>query len=99
MLNLEANLSLPLNLKSVFFYDWGRVRVNRDNDFDRAPALNSLSLRGAGVSLAWDDGRGLSARLTWARRIGENPNPTAAGKDQDGTLVKNRIWLTAGYAL
>ena len=99
MLNLEANLSLPLNLKSVFFYDWGHVRVNRDNDFDGAPALNSLSLRGAGVSFAWDDGKGLSARLTWARRIGDNPNPTAAGKDQDGTLIKNRIWLTAGYAL
>jgi hypothetical protein len=36
---------------------------------------------------------GLNFKATLARRIGDNPNPTPAGDDQDGSLVKNRIWL------
>jgi hypothetical protein len=31
----------------------------------------------------------------WARRLGENPNPSASGLDQDGTLDKDRWWLSA----
>ncbi len=35
---------------------------------------------------------------TFARRDGDNPNPTAAGNDQDGSLKKNRFWLTASIS-
>ena len=30
--------------------------------------------------------------------MGGNPNPTAAGNDQDGSLTDNRFWLTANLA-
>jgi hypothetical protein len=38
---------------------------------------------------------GASIKATVARRIGNNPNPTTTGNDQDGSMVKNRIWLNA----
>ena len=28
-------------------------------------------------------------------RIGDNPNPSATGSDQDGTLNRSRWWLSA----
>ena len=38
-------------------------------------------------------------QLTYARRLGSNPNPITTavnqGYDQDGTLVLNRFWLSA----
>jgi hypothetical protein len=39
--------------------------------------------------------KGPDFRATWARRIGDNPNPTATGNDQDGSLISNRFWLAA----
>jgi hypothetical protein len=45
---------------------------------------------------AKDNGPGLKA--TWAHRLGDNPNPTATGNDQDGSLLKNRFWLVATLA-
>ena len=43
--------------------------------------------------------KGPDFRATWARRIGDNPNPAATGNDQDGSLVSNRFWLTASRPL
>ncbi len=97
-LNLELRQALPGNLSLTGFYDWGRVQVNHDNSFARGATLNEFSLQGAGVSLGWQGVAGVSVKATWARRIGGNPNPTAAGQDQDGTLVTNRFWLHAGLA-
>jgi hypothetical protein len=54
----------------------------------------SYSLRGSGLAVAWQASNGLNIKGTWARRIGDNPNPTATGNDQDGALQKNRLWLT-----
>ncbi len=71
------------------------VTGNRDNDYVGAAAVNSYSLKGAGLSVAWLSGFGLSLKASWARRIGANPNPTLAGNDQDGSLDKNRFWLQA----
>ncbi|MEI6802562.1 MAG: ShlB/FhaC/HecB family hemolysin secretion/activation protein [Burkholderiales bacterium] len=68
---------------------------NRDNGFAGAPALNDYALKGAGLALGWQAGNGGSVRATWARRMGDNPNPTATGNDQDGSLVTNRFWLAA----
>jgi hemolysin activation/secretion protein len=93
MVTIELRWRLPQNLILTGFYDWGSVRVNRDNTANANP--NSISLKGAGLSLAWQAGFGLNLKATWARRIGDNPNPTATGRDQDGSLDKNRIWLTA----
>ncbi len=95
MFNLELRYKLPQNLSLTGFYDWGQVTVNRNNHFTGAAALNTYSLQGAGLALAWQSGGGLNVKATLARRIGGNPNPTATGNDQDGSLSKNRFWLTA----
>ncbi len=47
------------------------------------------------MGLAWQTGFGLNVKATLVRRIGSNPNPTSTGKDQDGSLTLNRLWLIA----
>ena len=95
LLNLELLWGLPQGLTLSGFYDHGMVQVNHSNDYTGALALNSYALKGAGLALAWQGPRGTALKATWARRIGDNPNPTATGKDQDGSLVRNRFWLEA----
>ena len=92
--NLELNLRISEGLSLNGFYDWGQISINRNNSFAGAPALNTYALKGAGLGLSWQNASGTSVRATWARRIGENPNP-ANGNDHDGSLVINRFWLTA----
>jgi hemolysin activation/secretion protein len=91
--NLEARVRLPLNLAAVGFFDYGTVRINRDNDYTGAAYPNTDTLRGAGLSLAWTADFGLNVKATAARRIGRNPDPTSTGDDQDGSLITNRVWL------
>ena len=93
MLNLELRSRLPNNFNLTGFYDLGHVKVNHNNDALLDP--NNITLKGAGVTLAWQSSFGLNLKATWAHRIGNNPNPTSTGKDQDGTLQQNRIWLNA----
>lgn len=97
LVNIEARYALPHNFAVSGFYDWGHVTVNRNNDFPGAAIVNNLALKGAGAALGWS-GRDANVRLTWARRIGSNPNPTVTGLDQDGSKVRNRIWITAGIS-
>jgi hypothetical protein len=98
MVNLELRWRLIDAFTLTGFYDWGRVKVNRDNDFVGGAPLNRFSLRGGGLAAGWQGERGENLKFVWARRIGSNPNPTATGNDQDGTLVRNRFWLTAGLS-
>ena len=63
-----------------------------------ADASTPSSLRGYGLSAAWQGPLGLNAKLTWSQREGGNPKPTATGIDGDGTLLINRIWFTAGLS-
>ncbi len=102
MLNVELRWQLPEGMNLVGFYDHGRVTQNVNNSFAGAPALNSFALKGAGVALGWRYGSGLALQATYARRIGENPNPITTqvnqGADQDGTFNRDRIWLTASLA-
>ena len=98
MLNLELSTHMRWYLTPSCFYDWGRVQVNRRNDYPGSAAPNGYALQGAGLALAWAHPRGASARLTWAHRIGSNPNPDPQGNDQDGTRTLNRFWLEAAYA-
>ena len=53
---------------------------------------------GGGLALAWQWNNRASAKLTWARRAGSNPNPSATGNDQDGTLLQDRLWASASFA-
>ena len=99
MINLELRTRWPNNLSLSGFYDWGRVWVNRDNNYPGANANNERTLQGAGLALAWQPNAKVVFKATWARRIGRNPAPTATGADQDGTLQMDRFWLTASLAL
>lgn len=84
---LELRWRMQEGLALTGFYDHGRVR-NRDGS-------PSYSLQGAGLSLAWQAQDALHVSATWAHRLGSNPNPNTTGNDQDGTLTKNRLWLSA----
>jgi hemolysin activation/secretion protein len=102
MLNVELRWQLPEGVNLTGFYDHGRVTQNVRNDFAGAPALNRFALKGAGLSLGWRHGSGVSLQATYARRLGNNPNAITTdlnrGADQDGTLHRNRFWLTASVA-
>jgi hemolysin activation/secretion protein len=87
LINLEVRYKLPQNFNFVGFYDTGSIR-NYDGS-------KSYSLSGAGLTLGWQAANGLTVKGTWARRIGNNPNPMANGNDQDGSLVKDRTWVQA----
>ena len=89
--NLELRWRASGGVTLSGFYDHGRVR-NRDD----SPSFN---LQGAGLSLGWRHDSGINIRATLARRIGSNPNPTPAGKDQDGSLTLNRLWLSVSLPL
>lgn len=81
------------------FYDIGSVRTNVDNDYRGAPTLNRYSLKGGGISANWSLDKNMSVRASWARRTGRNPNANIeTGKDQDGSLVLNRVWLSASVS-
>ena len=95
LINLELRRKLPKGFNLVGFYDYGHVTLNHNNNFTGAAALNDYILQGVGLSLAWQNGNGPSLKATWAQRLGNNPNPTANGNDQDGSLFKNRFWLVA----
>jgi hemolysin activation/secretion protein len=91
--DLEGRVKLPANFNAAAFVDWGSVRINKDNDFPGAATPNTDDLKGAGVSLGWVAPFGLSAKATWAHRIGTNPDPTSTGDDQDGSHIENRVWV------
>ncbi|HLA35915.1 MAG TPA: ShlB/FhaC/HecB family hemolysin secretion/activation protein [Rhodocyclaceae bacterium] len=94
LLTVELRYRLDPRTVLTAFHDSGRVTVNR-NEFAVPPSLNNYSLRGSGVAVAWQGESGLNLKLVWARRDGGNLNPTATGNDQDGSRIKDRIWLTA----
>ncbi|MFZ9866097.1 MAG: ShlB/FhaC/HecB family hemolysin secretion/activation protein [Candidatus Limnocylindrus sp.] len=80
------------------FVDHGRVFVNKNPGFSGASPLNDLSYDGFGFGLAWAGPRSSRFSLSWARRIGANPNPrSGTGADQDGSSVLNRFWGSASF--
>ena len=95
LLNLELRYRLSRGFNVTAFYDAGQVVVNANNNGSSALALNDYGLKGAGLALAWQSEAGVNIKASWAQRIGDNPNPTATGADQDGSFVNNRFWLNA----
>lgn len=97
LLNLELRWRAPpsgvWNTSLAGFYDWGRVDMNRNSHFPGASALNSYSLSGYGLAVTSLGPEGVQLTVTLAKRIGNNPYPTATGQDQDGSLRKYRIRL------
>ncbi|WP_158235645.1 ShlB/FhaC/HecB family hemolysin secretion/activation protein [Limnohabitans sp. G3-2] len=85
--------------KTLFgFYDHGQVSVQIDDQFSGATQPNRYRLQGAGLGMQWRPAEGWFVKATWARRLQANPRPSTGGKDQDGTLLRDRLWVTAIYS-
>ena len=95
LMNLEWRYYFNPNVTVKTFYDYGWARVNVNNNFIGAPSLNEYSMKGAGLSLQYRFNLGPSVDITYSRRIGDNPNATATGNDQDGTKISDRVWINA----
>ena len=96
ILNMEVRWRYNQALALSAFYDLGCIQINVKNDYSGAPATNDYCLEGGGLAAAWTSEKGASLKVVWGRRNGVNPNANIeTGQDQDGTLVLNRIWLTA----
>lgn len=98
LVNFELRQRLPEGFTLVGFVDYGRVQVNQDNSFAGAAAPNRYDLKGGGLSVVWQSDVGAMVKATWAHRFGVNPNRTTAGYDQDGTLIKDRFWISANMS-
>ncbi|MCE4557958.1 ShlB/FhaC/HecB family hemolysin secretion/activation protein [Roseateles cellulosilyticus] len=85
--SLELRWRLPEGLILTGFHDYGRLHSSE--------AALRYSLQGYGLAIGWQAPAGINLKASWARRIGKNPNPTAAGNDQDGSLDVDRLWLSA----
>ncbi len=94
LLNVELRWRAMEGVTLTAFHDRGRVRVNKDNSL-AAAAPNLITLKGHGLAASWQTPWGVQLKATWARREGSNPNPTSAGLDQDGSLIRDRLWVTA----
>ena len=103
-LTLELRQRLDARWMLAGFYDTGEVTGYRQasNPSTGQPlsnAPNRVALHGAGLTVSWQAKAGLDFKATLARRIGTNPNPTANGHDQDGSLQLNRLWVSASLAI
>jgi hemolysin activation/secretion protein len=95
--NAELRWSLGAGVTVSALYDWGHVRLNRYNNFVGAPKANEFVYEGYGLGLTWQPNANTVVKATWATRGAPNPNKSASGKDQDGTLVTDRLWVNATY--
>ena len=90
ILNLEIRKRLPNNFGLAAFYDLGHVQTGQNNGL----VPDSITLKGIGASVSWQANFGLALKASWSRRLGNNPNSTSTGSDQDGSLHKDRFWLS-----
>jgi hemolysin activation/secretion protein len=94
LLNLELRWKLAHGFTLTGFYDYGQVVVNRYNNYANSVVANAFSLKGRGLALIWNSMAG-EIKAVWSQRDGSNPNPSATGSDQDGTQVRDRLWVSA----
>lgn len=90
--SLELKRDLPMNFALSGFYDLGHVKQSQENH-DLTLGPNNLTYKGIGAQLSWQGPYQSIFSGVIARRIGDNPNPTVAGNDQDGTKRTNVIWV------
>lgn len=95
LLSVELRSRIGSSSTWSTFYDYGRVLINPRNDFAGASPLNQYALKGYGFAYSYSFVSGASLKATISRRASQNPNPSTTGNDQDGSLVKNRIWVNA----
>lgn len=93
LIQLELRHQLENGINMATFYDWGQVWLQHDPSYPGGPQHNLNTYKGFGASVGYTTEEGVSFKATWARKIGNNPNPTQTGNDQDGTRDRNRYWL------
>lgn len=106
MLSAELRQQLDRNFILTGFYDYGRVKAYKNNGYaDGSASLNSgsapndVTLKGYGLSVAWNSMTGTEVRATLARRMGTSPlAASVTGVDTDGTLKQTRLWLNATFS-
>ena len=93
LIQLELRQQLESGINLAAFYDWGQVWLQHDPSYPGGPMHNRNTYKGFGASIGYTFEDGLNIKATWARKQGNNPNPTQTGNDQDGTRDRNRYWL------
>ena len=94
LLTTEWRQILSPQMQWTAFVDHGEVRVNH-HSYPGANGPWTVSLKGLGSSLSWTWAARGTVRLTWARRMGNNPLANAkTGLDGDGSLKRDRLWLS-----
>lgn len=95
---LELRYNLTAQWQLTAFYDHGRIHRDHDASYPGALELQNIALAGRGLGVSWRNGDQWSVRAALAHRSGDNPlaNPQN-GKDQDGSLNQNRLWLNVVY--
>jgi hemolysin activation/secretion protein len=94
MVQFELRHQLESGINMAAFYDWGQVYLQHNPDYPGGPANNRNIYKGIGASVGYTTEDGINIKATWARKIGNNPNPNPInGNDQDGTRDRNRYWL------
>ncbi len=94
LLTTEWQWNFAPNFLFTTFVDWGQVVALSSNPGERDTTLRA---HGHGLSLSWQAPHGFYTKLTWSHRSGNNPRPTFSGSDSDGTLIKNRVWLSVNW--
>lgn len=97
-LTLELRQRLPNNISLIGFYDYGHVKVNRDNNIAPVANPNLYNLQGYGLTVAWQATQTMDFKATVAQRVGDNPAADNKGLDRDGTKKITRIWLSSSIA-
>jgi hemolysin activation/secretion protein len=92
LVKAEFRYILNNDIIAKTFYDWGWV--GKRDPTTTGPSEYELS--GAGVNFSWSAPLGFNIQGTYARRFGENPNPSPTGMDQDGSLDEDRFWIVLG---
>lgn len=92
-LTLESRNSLSGQWQWMAFYDHGLIKLNH-MAYAGASSVVHATLKGVGSGLTYTlPGMGV-LRMTWSRRLGDNPlADVKTGMDSDGTYVRNRVWL------
>jgi hemolysin activation/secretion protein len=94
ILNFEFRQKLSANTTLSEFYDWGRVSAWHDPSAPGAPANNSSTLQGAGVSLTHRFDAGITLKGTWAHKLGDEPASSAMPRGHSGQYDRNRFWFS-----
>ncbi len=80
--------------------DWVLTAFRDQGQAISLPATSSdektkSTLKGYGVSAGWQGPMGVYTKVTWSQRQGANPKANInSGLDSDGTLIRNRTWVT-----